>query len=127
MARHARCRAWKNCISLETMLPDHAKQGGGQHRRLIDVSQRTGRVNSSREAAYRGHGICVEADERRPDCWGWSRLIDGRISSVSRISLCPGLEEALTKGWRRRSRALMSWNANRHSVAFEELADCGTF
>ena len=98
MARHARCKAWKNCISLETMLPDHAKQGGGQHRRRIDVSQRTGRVNSSREAAYRGHGICVEADERRPDCWGWSYLIDGRISSVSRISLCPGLEDALTQG-----------------------------
>ena len=74
------------------MTPDHAKQGGGQHRRRIDVSERTGRVNSSLEAAYRGHGICVEADERRPDCWGWSYLIDGRISSVSRISLCPGLE-----------------------------------
>ena len=42
-----------------------------------------------REEDYRGHTICVEADERRPNCEGWSYLIDGRISSISRIALVP--------------------------------------
>jgi hypothetical protein len=55
-------------------------------------------VIDRREENYRGHTICVEADERRPNCWGWSYLIDGRISSTSRIALCPGIEEALKQG-----------------------------
>ena len=51
-----------------------------------------------REEEYRGYGICVEVDERRPNCWGWSYLIDGRSLSISRIALCPGIEEALKQG-----------------------------
>jgi hypothetical protein len=50
------------------------------------------------EETYQGHAIRVEADERRPNCWGWSYLIDGGISSISRIALCPGIEEALKQG-----------------------------
>ena len=51
-----------------------------------------------REEEYRGYAICVEVDERRPNCWGWSYLIDGRSLSISRIALCPGIEEALKQG-----------------------------
>jgi hypothetical protein len=55
-------------------------------------------VTDRREEDYRGHTICVEADERRPNCWGWFYLIDGRISSISRVALFPGTEEALKQG-----------------------------
>ena len=44
-------------------------------------------VQLRRDETYRKHTICVEADERRPGCWGWSYLIDGRISGASAKSL----------------------------------------
>jgi hypothetical protein len=53
---------------------------------------------SQYDETYRGHKIHVEADERWPNCWGWSYLVDRRISSISRIALCPGIEEALKQG-----------------------------
>ena len=62
------------------------------------MRQREGRVTDPREEEYRGYAICVELDERRPNCWGWSYLIDGRLLSISRIALCPGIEEALKEG-----------------------------
>jgi hypothetical protein len=55
-------------------------------------------VSNRREESYRGHTICVEADERLAGCWGWSYVIDGRVKSVSRISLCPGVDDALAQG-----------------------------
>jgi hypothetical protein len=51
-----------------------------------------------REAEYRGHQILVEADERSPNCWGWSYFIDGRTSSKSHTALCPDIEDALRQG-----------------------------
>jgi hypothetical protein len=50
------------------------------------------------EETYRGHGVCVEADERRPGCWGWAYLIDGRISAVSRAPICANREKATAQG-----------------------------
>jgi len=48
-----------------------------------------------RTETYRGHKIAVDAHEDRPGCWGWSYLIDGKISSVSKIRLLPNAEAAL--------------------------------
>jgi len=47
------------------------------------------------ETTYRGHTISAEAQESRPGCWGWSYLIDCKISSISRIRLLPNAEAAL--------------------------------
>ena len=55
-------------------------------------------MNTRREDSYRGHTIWVEVDERLANCWGWAYVIDGRVKSVSRISLCPGIEDALAQG-----------------------------
>jgi hypothetical protein len=52
-----------------------------------------------RDAKYRRHEIRVEAHERRPGCWGWSYLIDGRIAGASRRSLLlDDAEKALRQG-----------------------------
>jgi hypothetical protein len=40
-----------------------------------------------RTETYRDHEIKVETDERRPGCWGWSYLIDGRVVGTSAKSL----------------------------------------
>jgi hypothetical protein len=48
-----------------------------------------------RTETYLGHTIDADAEEDRPGRWGWSYLIDGRISSVSKIRLLPDAEAAL--------------------------------
>jgi hypothetical protein len=56
-------------------------------------------MGKRRENTYRKHTICVDADERRPGCWGWNYLIDGRVSGASAKSLLlDDAEKALRQG-----------------------------
>ena len=44
-------------------------------------------MSGLREEDYRGHRICVEADKRRPNAWGWSYLIDEEVAGQSAPTL----------------------------------------
>jgi hypothetical protein len=51
------------------------------------------------EEHYRGHIVLVTAEEWRPGCWGWSYVIDGRVSRTSsRTSVLFNASAALRQG-----------------------------